>query len=74
MRSSITDSSSSSGYSSQEEAEGNKWPSLMPHLSSTDSKIVDSALVLVMLDEMGLQKVFQINFSHAKAHTHNQVK
>ena len=47
----------------------------MPHLSSTDSKIVESALVLtILLRKMGLQKVFQTNFSYAKARTHGQAQ
>ena len=48
----------------------------MPHLSSTDSKIVKSPLVLILilLGEKGLQKVFQTNFSYAKACTLGQVQ
>ena len=49
----------------------------MPHLSSTTQiVVVESALVLtcILLCEMGLQKVFQTNFSYVKAHTHGQVQ
>ena len=74
--STVTGSSFPSGYSSQVKTRGNKdrrRPSRnSPHLSSTYSKIVESALVLTCFVKWGDQKVFQTNFSHTKAYAHSQ--